>query len=325
MLCIVFDAFPQIAGRQSFQFLNVPVSSRVAGISGVNVSLADTDVNLFFNNPALIGDTLAGVASVDYQFYVADIRHSGVVYTTGLKKAGVVTFGIQHMNYGTITSYDETGAEIGDFHSSETSLNISKSHQIGNYRLGATLRGVFSNLAGFRASGMCVDIGGLFVHPKKSFTIGLAVKNAGFVFSDYSSTANTKLPFDVQVGTTFKPVHMPIRFSLTAYNLVDPDAAYDDPAVAEDNSSVVKDVLNHLGFGGEILFHRNVNMLLGYNFMNHQALKLEQGGGGAGLTLGLVVKIKKFELVMSRAAYVAGNAAYSFTLSGNLNKMLKKI
>lgn len=315
----------QIGGKGSFRFLDVPVSARLAGIGGQNVSLADKDVNMFFSNPALNGDTLAGVAAVNYQFYIADVGHSAFAYAADLKRLGVITFGIQHMDYGSIESFDETGMAIGEFKANETAINISKSHEIRNYRLGATVRAVFSNLAGFRSSAVCLDAGGVFIHPKHDLTIGLAIKNAGFVLSDYSSTAESKLPFDVQVGTTFKPAHMPLRFSLTVYNLSSPDATYDDPVVEEDNSSTVKDVLNHVNVGTEVLLHRNVNVLLGYNFLNHQTLKLEEGGGGAGITLGLVVRIKKFELVMSRAAYVAGNAAYSFTLSGNLNKMIKKI
>jgi hypothetical protein len=318
------NTIAQIGGKRSFQFITTPVSSRLVGTGGVNVSFADHDVNYFFSNPALNGDTLAGVASVGYQFYVGDIGQSSAAYATNLNKVGVLTFGVQHISYGTIDSFDDTGSSLGTVNAQETLLTIGKSHQVGNYRLGISLKGIFSNLAGYRANAMAVDIGGVFRHPTQSLTVGIVIKNAGIVFSDYSSTAKTPLPFDVQIGTTFKPTYMPMRFSLTAYNLVTPDATYDDPAVDTDNSSAVKDVLNHLNVGAEILFHKNANVLLGYNFLNHQALKLDTGGAGAGITWGLSLRIKKIEMIVSRAAYVAGNAVYSFTLSGNVNNMLKK-
>jgi hypothetical protein len=326
LLLFVSDyAYGQIAGKESFQFLNLPIPARMAGTGGINVSSADHDVNYFYSNPALNGDTLAGFASANYQFFVGDISHSGFTYAAKIPRLGVVSIGLQHMGYGTITSYDDTGAELGDVNAQETALVIGKSHQIGPYRLGASMKGIFSNLAGYRSSALAVDVGGTFIHPNKLLTIGLVIKNAGVVLSDYSNTAQSKLPFDVQVGTTFKPVHMPLRFSVTAYNLVTPDAAYDDPNVDTDNSSPVKDVLNHFSFGTEVLFHKNVNALIGYNFLNHQALKLERGGAGAGITLGFLVRISKFEFVVSRAAYVAGNAVWSFTLSGNVNKMIRRL
>ena len=319
------NAYAQIAGKKSFQFLNIPVSARMAATGGVNVSLPDSDVNFFYSNPSLNGDTLAGVGSVNYQFYVGDISHSGFTYAGNLPYVGFLTIGVQHMGYGTITSYDDLGQIIGDFTAQETALVIGKVHQIGNFRIGGSLKGIFSNLAGFRSNALALDLGCTFLHPQKLWSVGLVVKNAGLVLSDYSSTADTQLPFDVQLGATVKPVHMPLRFSLTAYNLVTPDASNDNPANDGDNTSAVKDVLNHVSFGTEVLFHKNVNFLIGYNFLNHQALKLEEGGGGAGLTLGFLARISKFEFVVSRAAYVAGSAAWSFTLSGNINKMIKRL
>jgi hypothetical protein len=321
---VTTGSFAQIGGKKSFQFVTTPVSSRLVGTGGVNVSLSDRDVNYFFSNPALNGDTLLGVASAGYQFYVGDIGQSSAVYAADINNIGMITFGVQHIGYGSIDGYDDTGSPLGSFNAQETLLNIGKSHQIGNYRLGVSLKGIFSNLAGYRANAVAVDIGGLFQHPTQSLTVGIVIKNAGVVFSDYSNTANSSLPFDVQVGTTFKPTYMPLRFSLTAYNLVTPNATYDDPAIDQDGGSTVKDIFNHLNFGAEVLLHKNANVLVGYNFLNHNALKLDQGGGGAGLTVGLALQIKKIEMVVSRAAYVAGNAVYSFTLSGNVNNMLKR-
>jgi len=316
----------QIGGRNSFEFLHVPVAARMGGLGGVNVSLADHDVNFFFSNPALNGDTLAQMASANCQFFVGDISHTAVAYAHDMNDIGMMTFGVQHMGYGAIESFDDTGASLGTIDASETAISVSKSHQVGSYRLGATVKGVFSNLAGYRSSAIALDLGGVFIHPAKRFIAGIVLKNIGFVLSDYSATADTRLPFDVQAGVTFKPEHMPLRFSVTAFNLVTPDATYDDPTDELDDASAVKRVLNHVNFGAEVLFHRNVNALIGYNFLNHQTLKLaEGGGGGAGVTLGLVIRIKAFELVVSRVGYVAGQATYAFTLTGNMQKLLKRV
>jgi hypothetical protein len=304
----------------AYSFLDVPASSRLAALGGYNVSHRDRDVNFFYSNPALLGDTLAGVAAASYQFYVADIGHASFSYAHKFRRLGVIGFGVQHLGYGTIKSYDATGQEIGDFNAGSSALLISKSHTINNFRMGATLKMAFSNLAGFRSSAAMIDVGGIFIHPKKQITVGITLKNIGVVLQEYSETSDTKLPFDVQVGATLKPEHMPFRFSLTAYNLTDRD----NSSNLGITTSGLGKVFRHLNFGGELLLHRNFNILLGYNYGIHQQLKLDEGGGIAGVSMGLLLRIKAFEVVVSRSTYVIGNAGYGFTLSANVEKIITR-
>jgi len=322
LLIISFSAVAQPGGKSSFEFVNVPGNARLAGMGGVNVSLADRDVNFFSSNPALSSDSLDHFAAASYQAYVAKIGHAFISYQHPFPKLGSLTFAVQHINYGTIQGYDQSGTETAEFNSGETALYISKSHQIGNFRLGATIKGAFSNLAGYRASAMMMDIGGAFIHPQKNLTVGLVIKNLGAVISDYRSANKSSLPFDVQLGVTVKPEHMPIRFSFTGYQLAR-DISYSSGA-DDEKPGTIKKILEHVNFGGEILIHKNVNILVGYNYLIHETLKLSSGGGGAGLSIGFSAAVKNFEFTFSRNAYMTGNAGYSFTLSTNMNKILKR-
>lgn len=225
------------------------------------------------------------------------------------------------MSYGEITGFDASGFELGSFDSGETALFISKSHQVSNFRVGVNLKTVFSNIAGFRSSAVMVDLGGTFIHPTQDLTIGLAFKNLGFVISEYSETSDTQVPFDVQVGATFKPEHMPLRFSITAYNLAQPGNVYDNPDDENDDAGSLDKLMRHITMGAEILFHRNVNVLVGYNFLRQQELKTETSGG-TGFTIGASVKIKTIDIVFSRSSYSVGNAAYAFTISTDIDNMI---
>lgn len=314
----------QIGGKKSFEFVNVPNNARLAALGGENVSLADRDVNFFYANPALVGDTLAGMASFSYQAYVAGINQTTVSYAHKFKRIGLLAAGVQHLGYGTIKSYDATGADLGDYQSGETAVVISKSHQVNNFRLGVSLKALFSALAGYRSSAMALDVGAAFIHPKRNFTAGLVLKNIGVVLSEYSETSNTKLPIDVEVGVTAKPEHMPLRFSLTGYNFVRQNLVYYNPADGTDKPGSFDKVLRHFNFATEILLHRNVNVMVAYNYLVHQELKLENGGGGAGISLGLSAKVKSVEFVFSRSGYVAGKAGYTFTLAIDTNRILKR-
>jgi hypothetical protein len=317
-------ALAQIGGKKSFEFLNVPNNARLAALGGVNTSLTDRDINFLFSNPALVGDTLKGFASAGYQFYVADVGQATFAYAHDFKKIGTLTFGVQHLNYGTLKGYDATGNEMGDYKSGETALVVGKTHQISNFRIGANLKMAFSNLAGYRANAMMLDIGGVFVHPKQDLRVGLVIKNLGVVFSDYSNTSDAKLPFDVQLGISFKPEHMPLRFSFTGYNLVKSNVTYYNTAAGDEEPGTLDKIFRRINFGAEILIHKNVNVLVGYNYLVHQELKLENAGGAAGLSFGFSARIKSIEFVFSRSAYVVGNAGYNFTLLMDVNRIFKK-
>lgn len=316
------EGFSQLAGQKSFEFLNIPAHSRLAAMGGVNVSLSNRDINFLFSNPALVSDSLAGMASVGYTFYVADIGQTSFAYAHRFKKVGTLSFGVQQINYGEIVGYDVTGAALGSFKSGETALVISKSHQVSNFRIGANIKTVFSNIGGYRASALMLDMGGTFVHPTKKLTIGLVLKNFGFLLSEYSTTSSTQVPFDVQAGMTFKPEHMPVRLSLTAYNLVNLKA-YDNPSDPEDNVGSIEKIFQHVNIGAEFLIHRNVNILVGYNALRQHELKTLNTGGN-GFTMGAALRIKAFELVMSRSSYSIGNAANAFTVITNIENMILK-
>jgi hypothetical protein len=323
LLCMITTTgFAQLGGKRSFEFLNVPNNARLAALGGINVSLSGRDVNFIFSNPTLMDDTLSGFASVNYQFYVADVSQASATYAHHFKKMGSMAFGIQHLNYGEIEGYDATGAELGNYKSGETAFFISKSHQISNFRLGGTLKWAFSSIAGYRANAMMIDVGGLFVHPDQDFTIGVTIKNLGVVLSDYTESSSSELPFDVQIGATLKPEHMPLRFSLTAYNLTNAYGSY--RTGGNNEPGTLNKILRHVNFGAEILIHRNVNLMIGYNYRLHQELKLENAGGIAGISFGFSANIRSFELVLSRSAYVVGNAGYAFTIAKNLMTIVSR-
>src|SRR5687768_17896614 len=99
LLCMMTTtAYAQLGGKKSFEFLNVPNNARLAALGGVNVSLRDRDVNFMFSNPTLVGDTLAGVASAGYQFYVADVGQTTASYAHQFKNIGTLSFGFQHLS-----------------------------------------------------------------------------------------------------------------------------------------------------------------------------------------------------------------------------------
>src|SRR5690606_29315867 len=119
--------------------------------------------------------------------------------------------GPQYFNYGSIPYTAATGADLGTFTPSEFMFLVSTCHTANHFSMGASLKFAGSQIETYNASALMADFGGVFKHPDKEFTIGLVVKNAGFALKKFTPETPVSMPFDIQVGTTYKPEHMPLR------------------------------------------------------------------------------------------------------------------
>lgn len=307
----------------SFSSLLLANTAELNGLGSVNTSRADYNVNFFQSNPALSSDTLDGWASTNHLFYFANTGYSSFAYQHPFYNLGSISFGVNHLSLGSIQGYDINGNPTSNFNSGETTVAIGKSHQTNLFRFGVNVKGIFSNLAGYRAAAVLFDIGGAFVHPDKDLSVGLVIKNLGFVLREYSPTSSSRLPFDVQVGISYKPEHMPLRFSATAYHLSEYQIPYPVPQLTGEKPSTLDKVMSHLTFGAELLVHKHVDILLGYNFQRHQELKLEGSGGGSGVSIGALLKLRHLNFSFSRSGYVTGGA-YQLSLNMNTKKILRR-
>lgn len=319
------NASAQIGGNRAFSFLHVPVDTRLTALGGVNVSLSDWDVNEFTRNPASLNEEMNGQMSFRSSFYYAGVHLNNLAYAHKIKGTGTWGFGVQHINYGAIDAYDPSGSPLGEVRSGEAALLAGNAWQTGNFRLGGTFKFVFSSIAGYRASAVLLDIGGLYIHPVADFKVGMSIRNIGIVISDYEEGSDSTIPFDVQIGTSFKPRYMPVRFSIAAYNLYKGDILYYDPAKEIDDEPTTFDkVFSHFNFGIEILVSKNVHLRGGYNYLIRRQLRLEQKPGGSGFSFGIMIKVRQFEFSYSRAIYHVAGGINQAGLSVNLDSFYNK-
>lgn len=327
-------SFAQIGGSKSYEYLLVPVNARTAAVGGINVSLRDQDVNMFMQNPAAINKDMRKNLSINYVPYVAGIKATSLAYGLAVKN-NTLGLGLTYFDYGQIVEAEANGNLTGaTFKVREYALNAAASHQIENYVIGFNLKFAGSDFVNYNSHAILGDLGGMFVHPKRQWTIGLAFKNIGYAFDSYSSTESMKLPFDVQLGTSYKLEHMPLRFSLTAHHLQQFDIVYLDPnkkAQKDLEGNEIKEekkfgdqVLRHFIVGGEFLLSKNFNLRVGYNHMRRKELRLKEKSAGAGFSFGGMIRISSFEFAYTRAFYSVAGASNYITLTTNFNSLLKK-
>lgn len=322
-------AIAQLGGQRAFEFLNLPPNARLAALGGVNITSGWQDPGVLASNPALLNSEWQNKLAINRLGYFADISQTSLSYARNLEKAGIWALNLTYLDYGTIQSRDENGFLNGEFKAAEYAFGLSHSIAFGPFHAGGTLKIAVSDLGGFNASSVMMDLGGTFKHPEKDLTLGLVVKNLGILLSDYTEANNSQLPFDIQLGTTYKPEFMPFRFSLTARNLTRSDVVFFDPAANtlfgnNEKSGLGEEVFRRLVFGTELLFSDNFQLRLGYNHLLRQELKQEAASGGAGFSFGFMFKVKRFEFSYARALYHAAGGSNTIQLVTDLSGITKK-
>lgn len=335
-LLLIFSQknFAQIGGRNTFNFLNLTPNARTVGVGGTNISLAHGDVNMFVNNPALLDSAMVGKGSFNFTSFYAGVPHTSLNYVHNSKKIGLLGFGLQYISYGKMIQTDASGNVLGDFSARDFALYASHARTSNNFSVGITTKLVMSGIAGYNAAAFAVDLGGTFKHPTKDLTVGITVKNIGFAFKSYFGKTN--MPFDAQIGASYKPKNMPVRFSLTAHHLQRFDIAYNDPNATTTDINTGAETAKTIGFadkffrhwivGTEFVLSKNFNLLFGYNHLINRDLRDKNAAGTSGFSAGFRVTVKKIDFAYSRAGFHAAGGRNYLTISLNFkNTFSKKI
>ncbi|MCU0417024.1 MAG: type IX secretion system protein PorQ [Cytophagaceae bacterium] len=325
----------QLGGGSGYSFAGMPISARLAGVGGVNVSIRDKDVAMGYSNPALWKDSTHHHVSMTYQPFYGDIKRTTLFTQHNLKKdKGAIGVGLHYLSYGKIDQTDAVGQNQGIYRANDYCIVLGYANQQGPFYFGVNGKFLHSVLESYGASALALDIGGLFQHPKHQLTIGMTFKNVGIRLSDYVPGDPVRLPFEIQFGATYKPDHMPLRLSLTFQQLQRWDIVYNDPSYNViqnlDGTTSIKETtfgdqfLRHMVVGGEFILARSVHFRFGYNFLTRRELRLENKSAGAGLSWGFFIRTKKFDFGFSRSYYhIAGGTSY-FTLAISIDEWKKK-
>jgi len=318
-------------GRSGLNFLQLPAQAKSTALGVNHITISGNDPALFLQNPALVDSTKEDQVSLNLMPYLADTKFINLAYANAVKRTGGTwAAGLQYLNYGNITETDAVGNIVGEFRAADYGLSAGYGQTIGAFTLGGTVKLVGSSIESYHVWGMAFDWGGVFKHPREDFTVGFAAKNFGFLKQNFKGANTPVLPLDLRVGLTFKPKYMPIRFSGTIHHLNRFDMVYNDPDLfftynldgtrITRKVGVVEKLARHVSLGAELLLHKNFRILLGYDHLRRQELRLHDAGGLAGFSFGAWLKVKRFEISYGRAQYTPGFGSSSLSLVMNLRK-----
>lgn len=324
------------AGKGVYNFLDLPVSSRISALGGSNVSISDNDLNFAFRNPALLSPETDKVIALNFTNYLTDINYGSAAYAMTIGEKNFLAFGIQYANYGNFEGYDEQNIYQGDFSANDIAIYLSYARPMNErFTLGATLKPIFSVYENYTSIGIAMDAGVTYVDKERLFSAGLVFRNFGTQLKGYYSYENKQhyepLPFDIQLGATKKFAHAPLRFSLTLHNLHKWDLKYqstnqNNTSLVDGNEVKKKDpgffdmAFRHTIIGVDFLPHKSFYVSAGYNHRRRQELSADGFKSLAGFSFGAGVKLYKFQLGFAMTQFQAGLNSYQFSISTSLNE-----
>ena len=329
-----FLAYSQ-AGTGVYQFLDLPVSSRLAALGSINVSLRDNDINLAFQNPALLTSGTNNMLGLNMANYLADIKFGTAVYGRNFGDKNYFALGIQYIDYGTFQEASDLNVLSGQtFTAKDMALYLMYARPLSNkVTVGVTLKPVYSVYEIYTSYGLAADVGVSYNDSARLLSAGLVFKNMGTQIKGYYSEDGSQhlepLPFDIQLGITKKLNHAPLRFSLTLDNLQHWDLSYESTNQSTDNLTTTTTgskigffdmALRHTVLAAEFIPSKNFYLTVAYNDRRQQEMTMSGFKTGAGFSYGGGIRLYKFQVGFGMTQFQVGNYAYQFSISTSLNE-----
>jgi hypothetical protein len=325
---VSFLAYSQ-AGTGVYQFLELPVSSRLAALGSVNVSLHDNDINFAFQNPALLTSETNNVIGLNMANYLADIKFGSAVYGRNFGDKNFFALGIQYIDYGLFKQTTELNEITGEFTAKDMALSIMYARPLTNkITVGATLKPVYSVYETYTSFGLAADAGVSYNDSTNLFSAGLVLKNMGTQLKGYYSLEGVQhlepLPFDIQLGVSKKFKYAPLRLSFTLDNLQHWDLSYESTNQPTDNitgTATIKKIgfvdmaFRHTILAAEFVPSKNFYLTVAYNDRRQQEMAMSGFKNGAGFSFGGGIKLYKFHVGFGMTQFQVGNYAYQFSIS----------
>jgi hypothetical protein len=322
-LLLSATSFAQVTGGESvYQFLRLSNSAHASALAGMVVCNPSPDVAFGFGNPALLRPGLHNQISLNQNFQIAGTSVTNAIYASHSNKLKT-TFaaGITYVNYGKIRATYANGVIYNELFASDVNLQISASKSYKkNWRYGATLKFVSSQLAGNNSLGLISDAGIVYFDTAKQLYFGLVAKNFGVQLSKYNTQSGYEpLPFDLQIGISKKFLKAPFRLNAIAHHLYQWDIRYDNPLDRVDNSffgntdtatgnNFADKLFRHFNFGVDLLLGKRIEINVAYSHQRRSELGLKEKLGLAGFSLGIGLHLPKLDVYYARNTYnIAGN------------------
>lgn len=326
---IVLAGKAQIGGENTYQFLELTNSARIAALGGIQIAINDSsDLNLPFNNPSLLHKEMDKRVLVNYVNYLTDINYGYVSYAKTYEGIGNFALGMHYINYGKFDEATETGELTGiTFNAAEYALNLIYSNKYKRLNYGVNLKPILSSFESYQSVGIAADFGVNISSKDGNTTVAFVAQNIGTQITSYYDDGDREsIPFNLEFGISQRLSHAPVVVSATMQHLnhwnlssSEEETEFNSATIYDRNESFLKQTMRHLVLGVEISPSENFILRAGYNYQRRQELMFDTKASTVGFSAGFGLKIKRFRLDYGISRFHLAGSSNLFSLAINLN------
>lgn len=315
-------------GSNAYSFLNVTSSARIYALGGVNITAIEDELSVTDQNPALLGPEMTNQILLDYMHYMGGSNFAGLRYARAVNDRGAWSAGIRYFGYGSIKGADEFGNLTGDFSPKDVSFNGSFSYDITErLRGGITLKLLYSGYEKYTSFAVSTDLGINYYDPDHDVSVSAVFANMGGQLKRFNEN-NDRLPFDIRLGIAKQFTGIPLRVSITAWNLTKWKLPYynvgdgTSDAQMEEKSTFASNLFRHLVFGLDFVPSDRFWVGLGYNYKTRTDMSTYSRSFLSGFSIGAGINVRNFNVGLAFAQPHSGATTLMLNLNMNLNDFL---
>lgn len=316
-------------GSVSYNFLNLPSSSHIYGLGGMNITTVEDNINTTDQNPALLGPEMDMQLGINYMRYIGETNFASLKFAKKTSDRSAMAVGIQYFGYGEMKYTDINGSVLGTFSPKDIAVNLAYSHDINDrWRGGINLKFVHSSYDEYSAMALAADLGINYYNPDNDFSMSLVGANLGGQIKRFNESYD-RLPIDVRLGFTKGLGELPFRLSVTAWNLTKWELPYYDPGDGtssdemELKNSFGSNLFRHLVFGADFVPSERFRISLGYNYKTRTDMSTYSRNFLSGFSIGAGLNVKSFGIDVAFAQPHTGATTFMVNLTTNLNDFIK--
>lgn len=318
----------------TYSFLRTTNSARVAALGGLPLPICDNDIQLSTFNPATIGEGMSNKMGLSYVDYYTDINFATLQYAHTFNTIGSFAATVQYHNYGHFDETSESGVVMGEFSSSDFSVNIGWGRQLTpHWNIGAAFKYAGLQYESYSAGALAADLAGMY-RTDNGWVFSLTARNIGTQLFNNIDARHSPLPFSLDFGASHQLEHLPVAVMLwyddiQHWNKLMMTPTYieqhTDPTTGEvvlENgvARFVRNLACHVVVGGELYLGKNIVLRSAFNYGQRYAMDVPQERTLVGFSAGLAVKIKMFEISYARARNSVVVSPNYLTITMDLNK-----
>lgn len=293
------------------------------------MTVIDDDINVVDQNPALLGPEFNMQLGLSYMRYIGGSNFASLNFGTAAGEHGAWALGLQYYGYGEITEADAGGNITGSFSPKDLNIHGLYSYDITDrLRGGIALKFLYSSYADFTALALATDLGINYYDEERDLSLSAVVANLGGQIKRFDQ-AYDRLPVDIRLGWSQSFGTLPVRFSITAWNLTKWKLPYYDTGDGYDSDEVrVKDsfasnLFRHLVFAADFVPSEKFHIGLGYNYKTRTDMSTYKRSFLSGFSIGAGMRLSSFRFGIAFSQPHTGATTFMFNISTNLSELIR--